>query len=731
MLSLLLASCAYRQEATGSSVVQSGETAAPDTIEEASIDAVRERASPPVAAIHSDDVPQKRLVEMSVSSTAPHRAAPTLPEAWAGGTADELRAFPAPDVAMTLESDRSATTSSPVPAPAAMLLDIDQESTRHWLQLTPWYALPVVLALGMPLLGVMGRRGPRRNGAERREPVVTRDTNPERMPARVATDDDAIAIPMGIGNMSQRPWSSAPDPLSREDWSVGLVVRYAPLDEVQPIFATKTLYEVHVEECIHAENRESTHAETLAGARAESSGHGASHVESMAPVQPAVSMGGAALFAGPPVCQPSISEEDLSTTDVSFGAPEALEERGVSNPAGESSMPSMERVAAILAKVVPEGQVFLDGQDGLPVMAFTGEASLPASVLAELESALLETRDPDGTQITWLLTQVLTLRIAHVDLREVDALHQATTTLILHGSERATDETQEHWRARLIELDLARAARQSGASRVLALRNMARSHAAILEAGDGAVLKAWIRVLLHWAQHQLGDSALARVNEAAALAECLRNASGMADEGQLMLGDVLLRRARLEHGGVRARTLVEAQALLDELFVRAPTGRVALAVAEAALERGRHAQPPAARDAFSHALVHAFLAGSDTRWHAASLRLRLSIQLAYESLPGMPVQGNVALDLVHKLDRLPAPPGDAIEGMAQTFVRHGEYGRACRLCAEAWHAGVQAPTLLEAWRQASVQWAQNLTSPNSSSDWRENERQRRVATQMQ
>lgn len=732
MLSLLLASCAYRQDATGSSAVQGGETAAPDTIAEASVNAGREL--PPVqAATHSSNItPQKLQADTRLPGAmhaVPRRDAFALPEAWAGSTADELSAFTAPDVPLALEAGQVPWSSPAVPAPAAVLLDIEQESARHWVQLTPWYALPVVLALGMPLLGIMGRRGQRRV-VNRREPIVPQDTSSEPIPAQVSAADDVMVIPMGVGSMCRRSWSPAPDPLSREDWSIGLSVRYAPLEAMPLVFATKTSYEVLIDKCLRTdEKRGNVHAPTSPMPTFESLDQDAARLKTPAPREPAVATGGAAIFASPAVFQPSISEEELLIADTPETT-EAFDER-ISHSAGELSALPLERIAAVLANAVPEGQVFLDVQGGLPALEFTGEASLPANLLAELESVLLEARDPGGTQVTWLLTQVLALRMAHAGLREVDALHQAATSLALHGGERATDDMQGRWRARLIELDMARATRQSSASRVLALRNMATRHADALQAADGAVLKAWTGVLLYWAQHQLGDSALAKFSEAAALAERLRRTPGMADEGQLLLADVMLRRARLEHGGVRARTLAEAQALLDELFARAPTGRVALAVAEASLERGRYIQARAAGEAFSHALVHAFLAGSDTRWHAASLRVRLSIQLAYESLPGMSVQGNVALDLVHKLDRLPAPPGEAIDGMAQTLVRHGEYGRACRLCAQAWQAGSQAPTLLETWRQASVQWALNLTSPSSRNDWRDNERQRRVATQMQ
>ena len=734
MLSLLLASCAYRQDATGPSPgMQDGETTIPGSTHDIATRVPTAEQPPAQAeAFLAPAATKKRHVDMSLSRASVPASTPkasALPEAWTGAMAD-MPAWTPPDVRVAADMPE-VDASSPVPAPAAALLDIDRESVRHWVRLSPWYALPVVLALGMPLIGIMGRRAHRRAPADRQEPKVSFDNVPDPVIGLASMDEGVASIPMGVGTMARVPWTPAPDPLSREDWSLGLVVRYAPLEESRPVFTTRTRYVVRIDDGARvagSRDRDTT-ASQARSARADDDAGTTRAAPATPPETPARAEQNA-VFAGPAPCQPIISEEPLPVSDHAE-APDAspAADETPAEPEVPPSLPVL--LETILAQALSEGQVFVDMRDGLPVMVIADEGALSADVLAKLESALLETRDPEGTQATWLLTQVLALRMAHVDKREVDALHQAATTLALHGSDRCGEETRACWRARLIELDLARAARQSGASRLLALRNMAARHADAIEAGDGPVLRAWIETLLHWAQHQLGDSALAKFNDAAALAERLRGTPGMADEGQLVLGDVLLRRAQVEHGGVRARTLAEAQHLFDELFARAPSGRAALAVAEAALERGKHAQRHAAGEAFSHALAHAFLAGSDPRWQAASLRVRLAIQLAYESLPGMPVQGNVALELAQKLDRLPAPPVDAIEGMVQAFVRHEAYDRACRLCAEAWHAGARTPTLLETWRLASVQWAGNLTSPRSRSDWQNNERQRRVANQMQ
>ena len=723
MMSLLLVSCAYRQDATGPSPApRDGEIAVAasahtvDAEQAGHIDGL-EHTPQDGHVFHSMEATHERHDETpSAAKRMPYEKTSMSQAASVGQLTADMPAISPPGVTISVEA------STPASAPAAALLVIDRESVRHWVQLSPWYVLPVALALSMPLIGVMGRRSPRRYPPRRREPVVSFEELPS-IADRVVTEDAVLDIPMGIGAMALIPWSPLPDSLSREDWSIPFAVRYAPMDEVPRHFVTRTTYAVRIGEYAPAAgNPESDMPQTLT-AYSLSDGPCAPDI---AAETPSAESSRVPVFAGPALSQPSILEEPLPAAH----AIESLE-ADASPAEDEQPAPAMSHIEAALADAVPEGHLFLEFHDGLPVMIVADGESLGADPLARLESALLEIQDPDGVQATWLLTQVLALRMAHVGKPEVDMLHRAATSLTVHGGERADDGTRGRWQARMIELDLARASRQSGASRLLALRGMVSRHAAVLESDNGAVLKAWIDMLLYWAQHQLGDSALARLTEAASLAERLRGTASGKDEGQFVLAAVLLQRARMEDGGVRARTLTEAQHLLDDLFLRAPTSRVALAVAEVAMERGRHATPQVAGEAFSHALTHAFLAGSHPRWHAASLRLRLSIQLAYEALPGMPVQGHVALELAQKLERMPAPPGEAIESMARTFIRHGEHERACRLCAEAWHAGTRAPKLLETWQRASAQWAGNLTAPRSRSDWRENERLRRVATQMQ
>lgn len=327
-----------------------------------------------------------------------------------------------------------------------------------------------------------------------------------------------------------------------------------------------------------------------------------------------------------------------------------------------------------LAKIAAPGlSVPIEGPPELPVIEPVDPSPLPLPVLEAWESALLDACEAGDEEARWLLTQVLALRLAHMAVPAAHALHRTASAQAMRGEEAAPEETRAAWRARRIELDLALARRLSGASRRFALQDIALRHTVEIEHGAGAVLKAWIEVLLYGAQQQLGEVAASRLAEAAVAADRLCGMPHMADEGSYLLARVLLHRAGIERGHARAQTLAQAQQRLDTVFARVPSARVAMAVAEVALQRGREGPVQDAKACFSHALAHAFIAGCDPRWQPASLRCRLAIQLAYEALPEMSPQGHVALDLARKLERQPLPPDAAVEDMAQTFIRHGDY----------------------------------------------------------
>ena len=394
-------------------------------------------------------------------------------------------------------------------------------------------------------------------------------------------------------------------------------------------------------------------------------------------------------------------------------------------------LPLISHLQAVARAIAPDVSVAIESAADFAMIESADPALLPAALLDAWQAALLDACDAGDDQARWLLVQVLSMQMDRAGMPQVHALHRVAQAHALHGEEQAQEDARPEWQARRIELDLALARRLSGASRRFALHDMDLRHAAAVEQGSGAVLKAWIETLLYTAEQQLGDVARSKLTEAMLAARRLCAVPGMADAGEYLLARVLLRLAGRERGEVRLQMLAEAQHLLDALFTRTSSARVAMAVAEASLEHGRAAPVESAKQIFSHALAHAFIAGCEPRWQQASLRCRLAIQLAYEALPEMSPQGHVALDLARKLERQPLPPAEAIEGMAQTFIRHGEFARACRLCAKAWLAGMRLRALSPAWRQAATAWRNQLASAREHADWQENERHRRIAAQWQ
>ncbi|SFS02846.1 hypothetical protein SAMN05216570_1657 [Dyella sp. OK004] len=368
---------------------------------------------------------------------------------------------------------------------------------------------------------------------------------------------------------------------------------------------------------------------------------------------------------------------------------------------------------------------FIEGTESLPGIACP--AALPQPLLDELEVILLDAMRQREPRAEWLLVQILMMRMALVSKAEADSIYAMAVELTRHSMDRTEGDEKTRWQARLIDLELAGLARQKGATRLLGLRNLQARYAMVIQHGDGAVLQAWIGALLYWAQCQIGDGALSKYTETEAICRQLEAAPGYADEAQRLHVKVLVQRAAVEQGGVRAQSLDAAQALIDELFARLPTAEIAIAVATTSLARAMTLSTEQAKQAYSHALMHAFLADSHPRWRAESLQCRLAIQLAYEALPDMPVQGRVALDLTSRLEVISVARPETLHRMAQTYLRHADFARACQLCEEAWRSGTPASALMDTWQEASRQWAAALPQSTQDKAWQASERLRRNA----
>jgi hypothetical protein len=193
---------------------------------------------------------------------------------------------------------------------------------------------------------------------------------------------------------------------------------------------------------------------------------------------------------------------------------------------------------------------------------------------------------------------------------------------------------------------------------------------------------------------------------------------------------VLRQRATIEQGGARLHSLDTAQALTDALYESTPSAANALAVAVTALARGNVLPPAQAKDAYSHALMHAFMAEGDPRWREQALQCRLAVQWAYENLPGMGVQSDVAFKLAERLEALHIKDPDTLHRMAQTYLRHADFARACELCEHAWRSGHATPALLATWQEACRQWAHVSSQPEQFAARQQTMRQLSIASAM-
>lgn len=374
--------------------------------------------------------------------------------------------------------------------------------------------------------------------------------------------------------------------------------------------------------------------------------------------------------------------------------------------------------------------LLIERDNDLPEVVCTTCESLPAEVLKAWESTLRQAM-PDAQSLTlpWLLVHTLLLRADGANSRDAEAIYAEAEEWI-ELSSTADHERSAVWQARMIDIDLRRAKREKGAARLLSLRAMQSHYAPQLARAEPPMLLAWVDVLAFWAQCQYGDAALARYAEADAICLRLSEQPHAADAAQRRRAEILRLRAAIEEGGARLTSLDAAQALVDALYERVPSAGNALAVAVTALARGNNLPPDQAKEVYSHALMHAFMAESDLRLRAESLRCRLAIQWAYENLPGVAVQSDVAINLVARLESLHVQHPDTLQHMAQTYLRNADFTSACELCENAWRSGRATPALLATWQEACRQWEADSAQPEQLVARQQTMRQLSIASAM-
>lgn len=388
----------------------------------------------------------------------------------------------------------------------------------------------------------------------------------------------------------------------------------------------------------------------------------------------------------------------------------------------------LEAIATRGGEAIPA--LLIERDSSLPDVIRTSREPVPSAILAAWERSLRKAM-PDANTLTlpWLLISTLLLQADEADQHETESLYEEAEKWV--DLSMASDiERSAAWLARHIDIDLRRTRRQKGAARLLSLRSMQSRYAQALARGEPPLLFAWVDVLIFWAECQFGNAALARYAEAEAMCIRLCELPDSADIAQRRRAEILRQRATIEEGGARLKSLDTAQTLLDLLYERVPSGNNALAVAVTALARGNVLPSEQAKEAYSHALTHAFMAEGAPHLRAEGLQCRLAVQWAYENLPGMPVQSDVAIGLASRLEALHVQHPDTVQCMAQVYLRHADFAHATALCEKAWRNGRATPALLATWQEACRRWASASTQPEQLMAQQQAMRQLSIANAM-
>lgn len=374
--------------------------------------------------------------------------------------------------------------------------------------------------------------------------------------------------------------------------------------------------------------------------------------------------------------------------------------------------------------------LLIERDSDLPQIVRTTSEPVSQQVLQAWESRLRQAMaGARSLTLPSLLISTLLLRAEQARPQDVETLYAEAEEWI-DLSMAADQDRRAAWEARRVDVDLRRAKQKKGAARLLWLRGMQTHYAPQLAQGQAPVLFAWVQVLMFWAQCQFGDAALARYADAEAICLRLGELPACADVAQRYRAELLRQRATIEQGGARLQSLDTAQALTDALHERAPSAEHALAVAVTALARGNVLPPAQAKEAYSHALVNAFMAEGDPRLREQALQCRLAVQWAYENLPGMGAQSDIALKLAQRLDALHVKDPDTLQRMAQTYLRSADFVRACEFCEHAWRNGHATPALLSIWQEACRQWAAVAIQPEQLAVRQQTMRQLSIASAM-
>lgn len=330
---------------------------------------------------------------------------------------------------------------------------------------------------------------------------------------------------------------------------------------------------------------------------------------------------------------------------------------------------------------------------------------------------------------SWL--HAATLNACHFDVTGVPAeaaFDQAVDITVRAAS--LQDAATADWQALWLRLQLRWLERQGVAARMLGLARLKGSFDRLSCSASVAVRSAWVDVLHAWAAEQQGPAAMRRLEEAAHLCSLLLAVPASRAEGERLMAVTLLKRSRIEKGGLRQTSLHSACAHAERAYAGTQAPHAGLSLAWILLEQARLG---GAAEAVTALLERGFqftmIAAKERRLEASALQCRLAILLAYEAIHGEGQRPAISLQLAEQM-------ATGMELAADTWLlvvtarhRSGQYRQACEAAAVAARQGPVPAGLMDLWERASAEWGRQEMDDVSHRHWQDNARERQVASQ--
>ncbi|UPG96153.1 hypothetical protein [Luteibacter aegosomatissinici] len=257
--------------------------------------------------------------------------------------------------------------------------------------------------------------------------------------------------------------------------------------------------------------------------------------------------------------------------------------------------------------------------------------------------ATLDAPGDDGQLARWLLPPLLCLRAPYLARKDALASLAEAVSLCRAMLDKNSGEGLTWWRAHLLRAELARLTRSSGATRLLALRNLGSD----ADDDDVPALDAWVDVHLAWSTWLVGVAAKERLGLADQI--CTRLARIAPAHAARRRAEVMMRRASLGKGEARLADLDHAMSLLHAASGEVDDPATLLLFADCAHRRAPLLPHDEALEACSFALANAFAAGQHAAWHIASLEMRIALQHTHDTLAGTAPPGDIAATLRREL----------------------------------------------------------------------------------